>query len=65
MTPQIINLIIIMNWTYRLGDPFEAEGAFGLPLPVLCADVLGVAEAETRPDGGELEEAMSTYEDLS
>lgn len=54
-----------MNWTYRLGDPFEAEGAFGLPLPVLCADVLGVAEAETRPDGGELEEAMSTYEDLS
>jgi hypothetical protein len=51
--------------TYRLGEPLDAEDAFGLTLPVLCADMFGVAEAETRPDDGEFDEAISTYDDRS
>jgi hypothetical protein len=49
--------------TYVVGEDFEAEEALGLPLPVRCADMFGVAEADTRPTGGELvavEGAIST-----
>jgi hypothetical protein len=34
--------------TYALGELFAADVAFGLPLPVLCAERFGVAEADVR-----------------
>lgn len=36
------------------GEPFAAGVDFGLPLPVLCADTFGVAEADIRCAGGDL-----------
>lgn len=38
------------------GEPFAAGVDLGLPLPVLCADRFGVAEADTRCAGGESED---------
>ena len=49
--------------TYAFGEPFDAGVDFGLPLPVLCADKFGVAEADVRCAGGEFEDvggAIST-----
>jgi hypothetical protein len=46
----------------------DADADFGLPLPVRCADIFGVAEADARCAGGECEDAegaMSTYDGLS
>lgn len=45
------------------GEPFAAGVDFGLPLPVLCAERFGVAEADVRCAGGEFEDgegAIST-----
>lgn len=54
--------------TYESGELFCADWALGLPLPVRCADVFGVAEAEARP-GGDLGAvdtgAISTKDDRS
>lgn len=58
----------MVKCTHVVGEFFEADEAFGLPLPVLCADVFGVAEADARGAGGELvvaDGAISTKEDLS
>jgi hypothetical protein len=54
---------MIRKGTHDSGELFCAVVALGLPLPVRCADIFGVAEAETRPAGGDLgaeEGAMST-----
>lgn len=40
------------NKTYDSGELFGADCDFGLPLSVRCADMFGVADADTRPWGG-------------
>lgn len=43
--------------TYAFGELFVAVVAVGLPLPALCADRFGVADADVRCAGGEVEDA--------
>jgi hypothetical protein len=52
----------------KFGELFAANADFGLPLPVRCADRFGVAEADVRCAGGEVEAAegaISIYDGLS
>jgi hypothetical protein len=54
--------------TYAFGELSVAVVVVGLPLPGLCADRFGVAEADVRCAGGEVEDgegAMSIKDDLS
>ena len=55
MTPQRIHSDSKVG-TYAFGELFVAGVDFGLPLPILCVDRFGVAEAEVRCAGGESED---------